>query len=189
MDTFKPRKYAPTPVFNPNTQYISMKDPVDMGDYIFIDFEIHNIPENIENNLIINSIQIEDNEKSLDELKKEKIIISKLLLEDYLDTHPLKYADENYYSVSEKHQNRLNSAISAYNLELALGFDDAELKWNTTGNVCKKWKLKDLGILAVMMKRYVQPLVERQQTLEIKIKNSKSERELDRIVITYDTTH
>lgn len=36
----KPIKYAEMPTYNQETQYVIEKEPVDMGDHIFIDLEV-----------------------------------------------------------------------------------------------------------------------------------------------------
>jgi hypothetical protein len=36
----KETRYVPVPDYNQETQYVIEKEPVDMGDYIFIDIEV-----------------------------------------------------------------------------------------------------------------------------------------------------
>lgn len=35
--------YAPIPEFDQLTQYVKQSNPVDMGDYIFVGFEVHGV--------------------------------------------------------------------------------------------------------------------------------------------------
>lgn len=44
----KPEVYAPIPdAFDQQTQYIVQEDPVDMGDHIFYDIEIRELPPDV----------------------------------------------------------------------------------------------------------------------------------------------
>lgn len=39
----KPVKYAELPMYNQETQYVIEKEPVDMGDHIFVDLEVKDV--------------------------------------------------------------------------------------------------------------------------------------------------
>ena len=40
----KEKRYAEIPIYNQETQYVIEKEPVDMGDYIWIDLEVKEMP-------------------------------------------------------------------------------------------------------------------------------------------------
>lgn len=47
--------YAPIPEFNQETQYVKQSAPVDMGDYIFVGFEVRGVePDTNDPNNMIN---------------------------------------------------------------------------------------------------------------------------------------
>ncbi len=46
----KPIIYAEIPEFNQETQAVFQLDPVDMGDHIFVDVEVRNLPPDEEGN-------------------------------------------------------------------------------------------------------------------------------------------
>lgn len=47
----KPKRYAEIPIYNQETQYVVEKEPVDMGDYIFIDLEVKELEIEQDNSL------------------------------------------------------------------------------------------------------------------------------------------
>lgn len=46
----KEKRYAEIPNYNQETQYVVEKEPVDMGDYIFIDLEVRDLEVDDEQN-------------------------------------------------------------------------------------------------------------------------------------------
>lgn len=116
--------------------------------------------------------------------KSEKILQTKQQLAEFLEAHHLLYNNE-YYSVTQKKQALLTSAIAAYQLKVQAGIP-ATLKWNTTGDVCKEFTLKEITGLVIAITDHVQPRVERQQALEVQIINCTTIEELDSIIIDYE---
>ena len=45
----KPKHYEEIPEFNQETQYVVQKEPVDMGDYIYIGVEVKDMETEVEN--------------------------------------------------------------------------------------------------------------------------------------------
>ncbi len=123
-------------------------------------------------------------EKQLEQSKIEKITQTKQQLAEFLENHPLLYNDE-CYSVTQEKQALLTSAIAAYQLKVQAGVP-AVLKWNTTGDVCREFTIEEITGLVIAITDYVQPRVERQQELEIQIKNCTTIEELDNIIIDYE---
>ena len=123
-------------------------------------------------------------EKQLIQSKIEKITQSKQRLADFLESHLLMYNDE-YYSVTQEKQALLTSGIAAYQLKLQAGVH-ATLKWNTTGDVCREFTLEEITGLVIAITDYVQPRVEKQQVLEIQIRNCITREELESIIINYN---
>lgn len=123
-------------------------------------------------------------QKQLEQTKIEKTTQSKQQLAEFLETHTLLYNNE-YYSVTQEKQALLTSAISAYQLKVQAGIP-ATLKWNTTGDVCREFTIEEITGLVIAITDYVQPKVERQQALEVQIKNCTTIEELDSIIIDYE---
>lgn len=122
--------------------------------------------------------------KQLDQLKTEKINQTKQQLAEFLESNPLMY-DNEYYSITQEKQALLTSAIAAYQLKVQANIP-AVLKWNTTGDVCREFTIEEITGLVIAITDYVQPRVERQQELEIQIKNCTTIEELDSIIIDYE---
>lgn len=137
----------------------------------------------VENGNIVDIIP-KENLIDLDEYKQNKILQSKQQLAEFLENNPLLYNGE-FYSVAQEKQSLLTSAIAAYQLKVQAGIP-ATLKWNTTGDICREFTLEEITGLVVAITEYVQPRVERQQELEVQIKNCENIEELDSIVIDYE---
>ena len=54
----------------------------------------------------------------LENAKKNKVTQSKTLLDNFIAEHPLLFMDGNYYSVTEKKQSLLTSALMLYDVKL-----------------------------------------------------------------------
>ena len=106
----------------------------------------------------------------LDKLKNEKIEESKVLLAEYLSSHPLfskaKYTEGRYYTVTEEKQRQLTSKMAMYNIYSQQSLSYPLLKWNDVGNICEDWTVEELTKLAMEIDAYVTPLVEKQQAYD-----------------------
>lgn len=133
------------------------------------------------------SINIEN--KTLDEIKQNLILLSKENLQKYLDNNPLfsKAHDPNgeYYTVDEDHQNRLNANLSTYELAVKMGVTPI-LTWNATGKSCEVWTIEQLAKLALEMKSYVAPLISMQQHMEEDIQNASTKEDVLKINVKFN---
>lgn len=139
----------------------------------------------IANNEIIDVV-LDETKLNLDfeNLKISKIVQTKQQLAEFLETNHLLYNNE-YYSITQEKQALLTSAISAYQLKVQANVP-AVLKWNTAGDICREFTLEEITGLVITITDYVQPRVEKQQALEIQIKNCITIDELDNITIDYE---
>lgn len=119
---------------------------------------------------------------SLNILKRNKIAESKVMLKEYLASHPLfskaKYDDGRYYTVTEEKQRQLTSKMTMYNIYKQKGLEYPLLKWNDVGNVCEEWSIEELTALSIEIDEYVTPLVSKQQSYEYSISNMETEKEV-----------
>lgn len=122
--------------------------------------------------------------ETLEQGKVRRVAESKAALADYLEAHPLEWTDGKLYSVTMDKQTLLTSALARYQLAVGLG-QTPELRWNATGEECAVWAYADLAALAMGIAAYVEPLVSRQQALEVEIMAAVSREELEAIVIDY----
>ena len=135
--------------------------------------------------LIINKeseIYIESFE--LDDKKNELIKKSKILLEYFLETHPFKWIDGQYYNITKEKQNLLAEKISLYNAAKNLNVD-YELTWNSSGDVNKIWSINDLVQLATDIQNYIAPLILYQQNYELTVKKIQTIDELNALKCNY----
>ena len=121
----------------------------------------------------------------LDEAKTSKIAESKMMLAEWLETHPYQYTDGKYYSVTEEKQALLNGNLASYERATQAGIP-YPLKWNSTGDECLDWSYEDLVALSLSIAAYVAPKVSMQQAYELQIKACESVDEVNKIVISYD---
>ena len=124
-------------------------------------------------------------EKSLEEYKEEKIVLSKLMLSEWLANNPMLHSDGNYYSVTEEKQSLLNSNLASYERATAAGIP-YPLKWNSTGAECTEWEYADLIALSLSIAAYVAPKVSTQQAVEVQIRACETKEEVDGVVISYE---
>ncbi|MGI5963679.1 MAG: hypothetical protein ACOX7N_08205 [Lawsonibacter sp.] len=119
-------------------------------------------------------------------IKEQRIAKSKTDLAAYLAFHPLEWRDGEEYSITQEKQAQLTSKIMAATLA-AQTSTPYTLTWNSTGEVCKEWTLKDLSALAFTIDARVTALVSYQQTQEVAMRNASTQEELDAIEVDYDS--
>lgn len=128
--------------------------------------------------------------KELLEINKEiKINESKLLLSQYLESHPLISNCHNNieaeYTVTTEKQSLIVSNYLTYTVAKTAGLD-AKLTWNSSGQECEEWTEEEYTTLILQISEYVKPLVSLQQSYEVEIKACTNQDELDDIVINYE---
>lgn len=122
----------------------------------------------------------------LDVYKQQAIDSSKLMLEEYLSTHPITWTDGRQYSITRDKQQQLTSKILSATISQQTS-TPYTLTWNSTGAECTTWELSDLMALAFAIDARVTALVSYQQAQEIAINAAQTQEELDAIVVDYDT--
>lgn len=122
--------------------------------------------------------------------KRDKINLSKSLLESFLLENPListaHGGTEGTYSVTSEKQTLMMSQYMTYQLEKTVNAN-AKLTWNETGKICEEWTEQEFMQLILEIKSYVYPLVSYQQALEEQIAACTTQEALDKIVIEYAT--
>lgn len=122
--------------------------------------------------------------EDIDGAKAYKVEESKVALAEWLNTHPILYTDEKYYSVTEEKQTLLNSNLASYERAEKLGMIYT-LKWNAVGEKCVEWSYNNLTNLSLTIAAYVGERISQQQVLETEIQACETLEELDKIVIHY----
>lgn len=120
-----------------------------------------------------------------DKAIEQKITESKIMLAQYLESHPLTWTDGKQYNVTQEKQNILMGNLMGYTLESQI-HGEVELTWNATGEECVPWTFENLSALAVAIKDYVTPLVSYQQAKEVELKNCQTSQAVYNVVIDYD---
>ena len=115
-----------------------------------------------------------------------RIAQSKADLAAYLEAHPFVWTDGNTYTCTTEKQQQLTSKLLAATMA-KMSMQPYTLTWNTSGGVCQEWTLDTLSALAFAIDAYVTPLVTYQQTMEVAMREAKTQAELDAIVVDYDT--
>lgn len=125
---------------------------------------------------------------ALADLKSDKIVKSKTLLSEYLESHPLTSTahggKEGVYSVTAEKQTLMMSQYMTYQLAKEVN-PDAKLTWNESGEECEEWTEAEFLQLIMEVKQYVYPLVSYQQGVEKAINSCITQEELDAIEINY----
>lgn len=124
----------------------------------------------------------------LQQNKKNKINLSKLMLADFLENNPIHSTAHNgidgIYCVTSDKQSLMTSQYMTYQIEKTIN-PDAKLTWNETGKSCEDWTEEEFLRLVLEIKAYVSPLVSYQQHIEEKIYSCNNQEELDQILIDY----
>lgn len=124
--------------------------------------------------------------------KRNKIYLSKALLESFLEENPITSTAHNncagVYAVTNEKQTLMVSQYMTYQIEKAAN-PDAKLRWNESGKSCEDWTEQEFMQLVLEIKAYVYPLVSYQQTLEEQIRACTTQEELDAIEIDYKSVH
>ena len=132
----------------------------------------------------------EDLQMELEAEKEDKINVSKILLADYLERHPLVSDCHNgveaVYNVTSEKQSLMASNYLTYVIEKQSGIESPVLTWNASGEECEPWTEEEYITLILQIKNYVKPLVSLQQSYEKRINNCTTREELDEIEIIYD---
>lgn len=117
----------------------------------------------------------------LPKAKAQRIAQSKVILANYLETHPLQWTDGQQYSITAEKQAQLTGTV------VAAQADGQPPEWNSTGGVCREWDVAELAALAVAIKNRVKALVKYQQTQEVAMRDAATLEALDAIVVDYDS--
>lgn len=118
--------------------------------------------------------------------KAAKIDQSKDALAKYLKANPLQWTDGEYYAITAEKQQQLASKIMAATMAQTTG-TPYELKWNSTGEVCREWTLPDLSALAFAIDARVTALVTYQQTQEVAMRGAETLDDLRAVTVDYDS--
>ena len=125
-------------------------------------------------------------DKTLDNIKEEKIYYTKSELEKYLQKNPIKWKNDKLYSITLEKQQLLQIQLNLY-AQAKQNDLEYKLMWNATGEEAEEWQYEDLLNLSLAINNFVQPLVQYQQRKEIEIKNCQAIDELEWIIINYST--
>lgn len=134
----------------------------------------------------VNTGKILGEQLSIEDVKSRRIAQSKTYLAEYLLANPLKWTDGEYYAITQEKQNQLTSKIMAATMAQTLS-QPYDLKWNSTGDVCKTWTLADLSALAFAIDARVTALVTYQQQKEVEIQKCETVEAVNAVVVDYDT--
>lgn len=127
---------------------------------------------------------------SLDDYKEYKIAESKILLKQYLETHPITSTahggKEGVYSITEEKQNLMMQSYMTYQIEKSISPETATLKWNQTGEECTEFTDEEFITLVMEIKARVYPLVSYQQYIEKQIMLASDKESIAAITYSYD---
>lgn len=126
----------------------------------------------------------------LDKSKNIKITFSKKALEEWLQENPLFSTVHNpsgeYYTVTQEKQTQLTQMITLATLA-AHTSQPFIPTWNSTSNVCEEWTIQELTALTFEITSYVLPRVQKQQHIEILIRECQTIEEVEAVEIDYAT--
>lgn len=128
------------------------------------------------------------NTRDIDEVKAERIALSKANLAAYLESNPLMSAchggEVKAYTATEEKQNQFVRKFTAHMTKVNAGIEDT-MMWNSAGGMCEPWTDEECLAFIVEMDAYVTPLVEKQQAAEILIRNASTAKEAAEVDISF----
>lgn len=181
---FETRSDKPKENWTDNKNVYIVEDETELAKKIINAYPFYNFITNEQEELI--DIEILEDPTKLNKLKAEKIVQTKQQLFNYLQNSPLQFVDGKLYSVTADKQTLLANALQVYQMKVQTGLP-ATLKWNATGEECIEWTVENLSMLALAIANYVEPLVAKQQALEVKIRNANTLEAIEQIEINYET--
>ena len=126
--------------------------------------------------------KLDGNAPTLDEIKSDAIMETRVLLEKALET-PIRFKDR-LYSVTLEKQNLLSAQLGLFGLNTQAGIQ-TDLTWNATGEPCDPWAFEDLLTLSNTIAAYVKPLAQLQRDAEVEINKSTTEGKVQKAVSAY----
>ncbi len=125
---------------------------------------------------------------ALEEAKAERIAETKRGLARYLETHTITsscHGEEKEYSITSEKQQYLASMIMTAQMAEQTGVP-YQVSWNATGEPCTyDWTVEQLRQLAFEIETVVRPLVSKQQSMEVRIREASNMEELNAVVIAF----
>lgn len=117
-------------------------------------------------------------EPTVSEVQENQIKLSKLYLATYLEENPLfstvKYEDGRYYNVTLQKQYSLTDRL----LKHTIFKGTKPLYWNSVGETSEIWTYEELLKLSTEIEDYVNPLVELQREVELRIRECTTQEEV-----------
>lgn len=143
-------------------------------------------------------LQAEGKTVALDEEKLKEFQNSKLLtqqqskqnennglLATYLKDHPIQWKDGKYYGVTQEDQSEISLNLTQYQLAVTAGLSPS-LEWHALHEQCRSFTVEELTALALSISAYVYPLIRYNQSIKSAIYCTKTEEELEKIIIDYE---
>jgi hypothetical protein len=125
---------------------------------------------------------LEGNAPTLEEVKAEAIMESRLILAQTLET-PIEFSGK-LYSVTLEKQNLLSAQLGLFGLNAQAGAP-TPLTWNATGEPCEPWEFEQLLTLSNTIAAHVKPLAQMQRDAEVNINKAKNEKEVRNVLTKY----
>ena len=119
--------------------------------------------------------------------KEAKQLENKLMLDKFLNAHPLTWRDGKTYGVTMEDQNEIQLNISQYQIQLAAGIPNPVLEWHAIHEACQSWTLENLSALVLAISGAIYPWFRRMQEYKAAIYACTSKEDLDKIELIYKT--
>lgn len=168
----------------------SIKIRLDRGEDVVEVFKKYkNLTDN-EKKELLGEFNLSPYEKSIDELKVEKIVESKEKLSAYLENNPLVTdCHDNkigIYTITEEKRNMFTSKFTAHMALVQAGIEDV-MTWNETGKACEVWTDNECIVFIAQWNNITTALVKYQQDVEIEINSCEDIESVKAITIDYSS--
>lgn len=135
------------------------------------------------------SMGIDPDTATLEQLKAYQITKSKSNLETYLEANPITSkchgGAEKQYTITKEKQALLTQEIAIVQMAIQTGIE-YQPSWNAAGEACTyDWTLEELKQLVFETIMVVKPLVSQQQTIEVQINAAQTKEDVLAVPIEY----
>ena len=120
----------------------------------------------------------------LDDIKSQRQEENKAALASWLAAHPLTWADDQKYGVTEEDQNEMALNLQQYQVQKAAG-RDAVLEWHTQKKECHTFTEQEYTALLLAIIDYVYPYRRYQESVKAAIYAATTAQEVQSVVIDY----
>lgn len=138
----KLKKYGPLPNYNQETQYIIEKEPIDMGDHLYIELEVRDLDIIDSSNLENERLKQELLAAKLDKIKELSRICNNEIVAGFIST--VKFNEPKLYDMQLENQINMMGLLNELSFNTQLGIQNPIIiEYYPKGEQCVDYTLEE----------------------------------------------